>query len=468
MLCENKGTRGQSHASELSSSALRGCVPSSECRDSLSSSSLSSCPSAAGHGPFVGRARAATHNLGPPGFTGTPIAGEAPILNRYSRTPQGSPQESEDEFCTSGGTDTWQRVGRDAVQHGEWEIASKLSVFPVRYVGGAGVPQWEKISFVEIKEIFKAARFYGRESAYFRGLLQATFSANVFTPHDLKHLCTSLLSPTEHSLWELAWKHLLNELLRGYARTPATVNLTIDQLAGEGTYTDPQRQARLLNRQVLQDIKEAAKAALLHVPDGNKPELDFTEIKQGMDEPYIKILDCLKLALDKQIPIDRAREELLKRLAISNANPNCKKILRALPQEPEPTLTQLVDACNCLDAPEHAAAMQAEVLANAITTAQENTLKQQEKAVEIQAQTLAEAVTAFKGAIENQQTPKDTCYLCGQRGHFKRECPKLRRKPLPKTVATRVLIKILTIFDQYRVVHAIFRKTCRRARISVV
>lgn len=102
---------------------------------------------------------------------------------------------------------------------------------------------------------------------------------------------------------------------------------------------------------------------------GNKPELDFTEIKQGMDEPYIKFLDHLKSALDKQIPIDHARQQLLKWLAISNANPSCKRILCALSHDPRPTLTKLVDACNRLGTCKHTAAMQAEVLANAIKTA---------------------------------------------------------------------------------------------------
>lgn len=86
-----------------------------------------------------------------------------------------------------------------------------------------------------------------------------------------------------------------------------------------------------------------------------------------------------------------------------------------MPQDPEPTLTQLVYTCNHLGTPEHAAAMQAEVLANAITTAQENTLKQQEKPVEIQTQTLAEALTAFKGAIENQDSKRHVLFLWSKR-----------------------------------------------------
>ncbi|XP_064267004.1 uncharacterized protein LOC135294964 [Passer domesticus] len=462
---ENNRARGNRHYSPEPSSVLRGrgSPSSSDSQESLGGCSLSSCPSEQGRTPFVGGARSVSLPLLPahspgqhtPSLPSVGTGSDAPELTlskmaapmsdnlpeqktNYSYAPQCNFKQSKEEFNTQGVTDTWQRIRKDAVQEGEWEIASKLKVFPVKYTAGPGPREtWQQINFAELKEICKASRLYGRDSAYFRSLLQATFTANIFTPHDLKQLCTSLLSPTEFSLWELAWKRLLNDLLRGYAGTPATANLTIDQLSGEGAHTDPQIQARTLSRQVLQDVKEAAKTALLQVPDGNKPELDFTEIKQGIDEPYIKFLDRLKMALEKQIPIDRARQELLKRLAISNANPTCKKALRTLPQDPEPTLTQLVDACNRLSTPEHAAAMQAEVLASAITTAQENTLKQQEKAVERQTQTLAEALIAFKGAIENQQIPRDSCHSCGQRGHFKRGCPRTRRRPLPRNSGCR-------------------------------
>lgn len=70
----------------------------------------------------------------------------------------------------------------------------------------------------------------------------------------------------------------------------------LEQLAG-----DPQRQVQILTRPVLNDLKEVAKTALLWVPDCNKPDLDFSKVKQGPDEPYIKFLDCLKLTLDKQV-----------------------------------------------------------------------------------------------------------------------------------------------------------------------
>lgn len=57
MLCEDNNTHGWRHVSELLRSALHRRVPSSlGSQDSLSNSSLSSCPSDVGHPPFVGQA----------------------------------------------------------------------------------------------------------------------------------------------------------------------------------------------------------------------------------------------------------------------------------------------------------------------------------------------------------------------------------------------------------------------------
>lgn len=92
----------------------------------------------------------------------------------------------------------------------------------------------------------------------------------------------------------------------------------------------------------------------------------------------MKFLDKLKLPLDKQIVMDRAREELLKWLAVANANLECKKLLHALPPEPEPTIAQIIDACNHLATPEHTDVLQAQVLADSLTAFQENANRQQD------------------------------------------------------------------------------------------
>ncbi|KAF2976931.1 hypothetical protein EK904_014843 [Melospiza melodia maxima] len=40
-----------------------------------------------------------------------------------------------------------------------------------------------------------------------------------------------------------------------------------------------------------------------------------------------------------------ARDKLLRKMAMTNANPDTKKVLRALPQDPEPSITQMATTC---------------------------------------------------------------------------------------------------------------------------
>lgn len=97
---------------------------------------------------------------------------------------------------------------------------------------------------------------------------------------------TSLLTPTEYSLWELGWKQLLTKLLQDYARGQARAALTMDQLAGEGAFIHPDQQAMNLPRPVLNDIKDTVRKALIQILEANKPQLDFADIRQGPTEPY--------------------------------------------------------------------------------------------------------------------------------------------------------------------------------------
>lgn len=72
------------------------------------------------------------------------------------------------------------------------------------------------------------------------------------------------------------------------------------------------------------DIKNAARKAPIQVPDGNTPTQDFVEIKQGPNETYMKFIDCLKLATERQILEEKAKDEFVLKLGVSNANPECK------------------------------------------------------------------------------------------------------------------------------------------------
>ncbi|XP_053787359.1 uncharacterized protein LOC128781651 [Vidua chalybeata] len=156
----------------------------------------------------------------------------------------------------------------------------------------------------------------------------------------------ALLSPTEFLLWEIHWKKLLKPILTKYDLKEVLGDGAegLEALAGEGEFSKPEDQI-LLPDNLLNDIREAGKEALLKIPDGTTPLQNFTSILQGPDETFIKYIDRLKEAIDRQIENVEAREELLRKMALTNANPETKKILRALPQDPEPTIAKMVEAC---------------------------------------------------------------------------------------------------------------------------
>lgn len=175
--------------------------------------------------------------------------------------------------------------------------------------------------------------------------------------------------------------------------------LTVEHLSGEGKYENPQAQAWNLSKAVLEDIKNAAQNVLFWTPDGTTPQLSFADICQSTDETYIKFIDRLKDTIDKQVDFPRAKEERLNKLAVSNANENCKKIIRALPPDPEPTIHQMVETCSRLTTTEHIVAMAA-------------------------GKGVAEAFVA-----QNKQNMQ--CCKCNELGHLKVECDKdfVQRNP---------------------------------------
>ncbi|TRZ06919.1 hypothetical protein HGM15179_020189 [Zosterops borbonicus] len=91
----------------------------------------------------------------------------------------------------------------------------------------------------------------------------------------------------------------------------------------------------------------------------------LTNPSAGIDETFIKFIDRLRDTIDKQIDCSQAREELLSKPAASNANAECKKIIRALPLDSEPTIQQMVEACTRLTTMEHTVALAGTSIAQA-------------------------------------------------------------------------------------------------------
>ena len=100
----------------------------------------------------------------------------------------------------------------------------------------------------------------------------------------------------------------------------------------------------------------------------------------------MQFIDRLKQALEHQIDNVEARDILLLKLAVENANVDCKKLLKSLPN-PNPTLVEMVEACNRIGTVDH------------------------------KFEAMAAALAAMRGP-----SSLGNCYGCGKSGHFKKNC----------------------------------------------
>lgn len=83
----------------------------------------------------------------------------------------------------------------------------------------------------------------------------------------------------------------------------------------------------------------------------------------------MKFIDRLKLAIERQVLEEKAKDELVLKLNVWNANPKCKEVLRALPTDSERTLMQMIEACNCIGTLEHSAVIQAKAVGQGVANA---------------------------------------------------------------------------------------------------
>ncbi|RMC22191.1 hypothetical protein DUI87_03065 [Hirundo rustica rustica] len=228
------------------------------------------------------------------------------------------------------------------------------SVSPVVYRGSRGGHNVRAVhhpfSQATIRDLCKAHRDYGRDSPYFRGLLRSDLEAAVVIPADLRQLFSCLLDSTEFKLWEAAWRQLLREALPSLLTDPETAidengnALTLEQLMGEGRWTDPTDQASGIPIKALQTIREHAVTAFFSmVPDG--PIIPYYKIMQGTKEAFTKFVERLTRAIEVQVSEVAVREGILREMVFANANNLCRTAILSLPLDPPPTLQDMLRVC---------------------------------------------------------------------------------------------------------------------------
>ncbi|KAM9591474.1 uncharacterized protein ACIBXB_006270 [Morphnus guianensis] len=230
------------------------------------------------------------------------------------------------------------------------KAASKGVVVPHAYpviVRANNPNEWNPFSWDSIKEVRKSVHNYGLTAPFTEALLDNIFGAQLLTPYDCDQLASMLLKPTQ-KMWRDRWRGLCEEVTIKNLDRPdddPMKAIGIDHLIGTGKFTDPRLQARF-PIEALRTASVMAFKAMTTLPEEGRNVMSFTQIKQGPQESYMSFIDRLRDAVTKQVSSVEAQNALALKLAVENANADCKKLLMALPRDA--SLVDMVEACNKL------------------------------------------------------------------------------------------------------------------------
>ncbi|RMC20584.1 hypothetical protein DUI87_01435 [Hirundo rustica rustica] len=197
---------------------------------------------------------------------------------------------------------------------------------PVTYDAQDANPRWERLDREVVRDLMKAVHDNGLGSPYFKQLLKETFNIYDLTPYDLRSLVSIILSDSQFIIWKAKWRKILNELKTKYQGGP-NASFTVAQLDSDPSLDSPARQAKLFPREVLTDIKNAARKAMVQIPPAGVTESIFTDIKQGPSESFTSFVNHLTQAVNRQVTNEGVKLHLIRSLQFANANPKCKCVI---------------------------------------------------------------------------------------------------------------------------------------------
>ncbi|TRZ06985.1 hypothetical protein HGM15179_020121 [Zosterops borbonicus] len=113
-------------------------------------------------------------------------------------------------------------------------------------------------------------------------------------------------------------------------------------LLGMGDFADVNKQIAY-EPSVLEQCQRTVMAALIQTMEMSAPKQSFATIVQGTDEPFLRFAERLTASVERQVDDFTARRVLLKTVARSNCNAECRRIIEALPGDPSPL--QMTEAC---------------------------------------------------------------------------------------------------------------------------
>ncbi|KAG8136447.1 hypothetical protein E2320_005027 [Naja naja] len=218
---------------------------------------------------------------------------------------------------------------RDALVTGS-ELAELLSVCPVRYHQGQGqqlgqqIAEWEGLPYQILRELKKAITDYCISG----GCLKVSRMDIPWIPEDWEQVFRMILTSMQYVVWESEYlRHAQAVALGGGGA------YTVEQLFGSGQFAAVPAQT-VLPPATLAVVSECAYWAFLKVPQAGEPRANFSNIQQGANEPYADFVERLSKAIRQQFDHQEAAGELLRQLAIENANADCKRALQLFSDQP--------------------------------------------------------------------------------------------------------------------------------------
>ncbi|CAM5112581.1 unnamed protein product [Natator depressus] len=263
------------------------------------------------------------------------------------------------------------------------ELAELVSVCPVTWQNdGQGNPvgTWVSLPYSVIREVKKAIREFGLTSTFVRGLIEGLGSGYSLIPEDWKALLRMMLSPSQYVIWISEYRQEAER----QAQIHRAEGIIFEHLAGEGPFATVEMQTQL-PQALFPLISTCAQHAFRKVPDSGKPTKSFVSIRQGASESFLDFTNRLQEAILRQVDNAAAAQEILLKMAVENANEDCRRALQTAQASGILELSDMLRACQNIGTQAHKAGVLA-------------------------------------AALKRTGKEGKRCYRCGKEGHFQREC----------------------------------------------